>query len=65
MIIVGVPYTEPGLSNMKEITGGSPYGAGTLAPSDGVRVPTENELQIARTQGRHVAEIAKRLKGDS
>ncbi|MGO9606362.1 MAG: NAD(P)H:quinone oxidoreductase [Candidatus Binataceae bacterium] len=65
MIIVGVPYSEPGLSNMSEITGGSPYGAGTLAGSDGSRMPSANELQIARTQGRHVADIARRLKGES
>ena len=63
MIIVGVPYTEPELANMKEITGGSPYGAGTLAGSDGSRTPTDNELRIVRAQGRRVAEIAKRLKG--
>jgi hypothetical protein len=47
--------------NMDEITGGSPYGAGTLAGSDGNRVATENELEIARYQGRHVAAIAKKL----
>ena len=64
MIIVGVPYSEQALSNMNEITGGSPYGAGTLAGPDGSRQPTANELQIARTQGRHVADIAKRLKGE-
>jgi NAD(P)H dehydrogenase (quinone) len=63
MIIVGVPYTAAGLTNMKEITGGTPYGASTLAGSDGSRQPSENELEIARFQGRHVAEIAKRLKG--
>jgi NAD(P)H dehydrogenase (quinone) len=63
MIIVGVPYTLPALTNMKEITGGSPYGASTLAGSDGSRQPSENELEIARFQGRHVAEIAKKLKG--
>ena len=63
MIIVGVPYTLPALTNMKEITGGSPYGASTLTGSDGSRQPSENELEIARFQGRHVAEIAKRLKG--
>jgi NAD(P)H dehydrogenase (quinone) len=48
---------------MKEITGGSPYGASTLAGSDASRQPSANELEIARFQGRHVAEIAKRLKG--
>ncbi len=63
MIIVGVPYSEQGLVNMKEITGGSPYGAGTLAGSDGSRRPSENELSIARFQGRHVAAIAKKLAG--
>jgi NAD(P)H dehydrogenase (quinone) len=49
---------------MKEITGGSPYGAGTLAGADGSRTPTDNELRIVRAQGRRVAEIAKRLKGE-
>ncbi len=63
MIIVGVPYTVPELTNMKEITGGSPYGASTLAGSDGSRQPTENELIIARFQGKHVAEIAQKLFG--
>lgn len=61
MIIVGVPYSCQELVNMNEITGGSPYGAGTLAGSDGSRQPTENELAIARFQGRHVAEITQKL----
>jgi NAD(P)H dehydrogenase (quinone) len=63
MIIVGVPYSEARLTNMNEITGGTPYGASTLAGADGSRLPSENELAIARTQGRHVAEITKRLVG--
>ena len=63
MIVVGVPYAEARLLNMAEITGGSPYGASTLAAADGSRSPTENELAIARYQGAHVAGIAKRLKG--
>ncbi len=63
MIIVGVPYTETRLLNMNEITGGTPYGASTLAGGDGKRMPSENELAIARTQGRYVAQIAKRLVG--
>ncbi|MHB1400070.1 MAG: NAD(P)H:quinone oxidoreductase [Trichloromonadaceae bacterium] len=63
MIIVGVPYTEQRLVNMEEITGGTPYGATTLAGADGSRQPSENELAIARFQGAHVAGIAKRLKG--
>ena len=61
MIVVGVPYSEQGLLNMNEITGGTPYGATTLAGADGSRQPTENELVIARFQGKHVAEIAKKL----
>ena len=62
MIIVGCPYSEPRLVNMSEITGGSPYGAGTLAGGDGSRLPSENELAIARFQGAHVATIARKLK---
>ncbi|WP_372521963.1 NAD(P)H:quinone oxidoreductase [Sulfuricaulis sp.] len=61
MVIVGVPYSEQRLLNMDEITGGSPYGASTITKSDGSRLPSENELAIARFQGRHVAEIAVRL----
>jgi NAD(P)H:quinone oxidoreductase type IV len=61
MIIVGVPYTESGLLNMDDITGGTPYGASTLAKADGSRHPSDNELKIARFQGRHVAEIAAKL----
>jgi NAD(P)H dehydrogenase (quinone) len=58
MIVVGVPYSCPGLVNMNEITGGTPYGATTLSGSDNSRQPSENELTIARFQGKHVAEIA-------
>jgi NAD(P)H dehydrogenase (quinone) len=61
MVIVGVPYSEQRLLNMDEITGGSPYGASTITKGDGSRLPSENELAIARFQGRHVAEIAVRL----
>jgi len=61
MIIVGVPYAEQRLLNMEEITGGTPYGATTLAGADGSRRPTKNELAIARFQGRHVAKIAQKL----
>lgn len=63
MIIVGVPYSCQELVNMSEITGGSPYGAGTLAGSDGSRQASANELAIARYQGKHVAEITKKLVG--
>jgi NAD(P)H dehydrogenase (quinone) len=62
LIIVGVPYAEKGLLRMDEITGGTPYGATTLAGADGSRRPSENELAIARYQGRHVAQIAAWLK---
>jgi NAD(P)H dehydrogenase (quinone) len=62
MIVVGTPYSEPALSNMDEITGGTPYGATTLTRTDGSRLPSDNELKIARFQGRHVATIAKRYK---
>lgn len=60
MIIVGVPYSCQQIGNMSEITGGSPYGASTLAGSDGSRHPSENELKIARFQGSHVAEVARK-----
>jgi NAD(P)H dehydrogenase (quinone) len=60
MIIVGVPYSCQEIMNMSEITGGSPYGASTLAGGDGSRQPSENEIKIARFQGTHVAEVAKK-----
>jgi NAD(P)H dehydrogenase (quinone) len=61
MIIVGVPYSETRQSIMDEITGGSPYGASTISGLDGSRWASENELAIARFQGRHVAAIAAKL----
>src|SRR5260370_14390237 len=61
MIIVGVPYSVPALMNMSEITGGTPYGATTLAAPDGSRKPSSNELEIARFQGKHVAPIPAKL----
>jgi NAD(P)H dehydrogenase (quinone) len=63
MIIVGVPYSCQALLNMREITGGTPYGASTLTDADGSRRPSENELTIARFQGEHVARIAQKLCG--
>ncbi|MBL0402415.1 NAD(P)H:quinone oxidoreductase [Microvirga aerilata] len=62
MIIVGLPYSFAGQTKMDEVTGGTPYGATTLAGGDGSRQPSENELDGARFQGRHVAEIAARLE---
>jgi NAD(P)H dehydrogenase (quinone) len=65
MIIVGLPYSAQELLNMEEITGGTPYGATTLAKPDGSRQPSENELTLARFQGRHVAQIAARLSANA
>lgn len=61
MVIAGVPYSCADQMRTDEITGGSPYGASTIAGGDGKRMPSANELGIARFQGKHVAEIAKRL----
>lgn len=61
MIVVGVPYAEQRLLNMDAITGGTPYGATTMTGADGSRQPSENELAIARFQGKHVTEIAQKL----
>lgn len=63
MIIVGLPYSCVEQSGVEEVKGGSPYGATTIAGSQGERQPSEQELGMARYQGRHVAQIAKRLKG--
>jgi len=62
-IVVGLPYAFQGQMRMDEITGGSPYGASTIAGGDGSRMPSENELAAARFQGKHVAGIAARLSG--
>ena len=61
MVIVGVPYSEQRQMTLTEISGGSPYGASTITAGDGSRQPSENELDIARFQGKHVATIAGRL----
>ncbi len=61
MVIVGLPYAFQGQMRLDEITGGSPYGASTIAAGDGSRQPSENELAGARFQGRHVAGIAAKL----
>ncbi|SNS08045.1 NAD(P)H dehydrogenase (quinone) [Sphingomonas laterariae] len=63
MTIVGLPYSFQGQMRNDEVTGGSPYGATTIAGGDGSRQPSENELAGARFQGRHVAEIAAKLFG--
>lgn len=61
MVIVGLPYSFQGQMTMDEITGGSPYGASTIAGGEGERMPSVNELDAARFQGRHVAAIAAKL----
>jgi NAD(P)H dehydrogenase (quinone) len=63
MVIVGLPYSFQGQMGVQEITGGSPYGASTIAAGDGSRQPSTNELAGAHYQGRHVAQIAARLAG--
>jgi NAD(P)H dehydrogenase (quinone) len=60
-VIVGLPYTFQGQMRIDEITGGSPYGASTIAGGQGERMPTENEVAAARFQGKHVAAIASKL----
>ena len=61
MVVVGLPYAFQGQRRMDEITGGSPYGASTIAGGEGERMPSENELAAARYQGKHVATIASKL----
>ena len=60
-VIVGLPYAFQGQMKIDEVTGGSPYGASTIAGGSGERMPSENELEGARFQGKYVAEIAVRL----
>jgi NAD(P)H dehydrogenase (quinone) len=61
MVIAGVPYSSQELLNMSELSGGTPYGASTVAGPRGERHPSANELAIAQAQGRHVAQIASKL----
>jgi len=61
MVIVGVPYSVPELTNLDDIGGGTPYGASTIAGPKGERRPTANDLAVARAQGKHVADIAAKL----
>lgn len=61
MVIAGLPYSFAGQTRMDEITGGSPYGASTIAGGSGERWPSENELAAARFQGRHVAELTAKI----
>jgi NAD(P)H dehydrogenase (quinone) len=59
--MVGLPYTFQGQMRIDEITGGSPYGASTIAGGQGERMPTENELAAARYQGKQAATMASKL----
>jgi len=61
LVVVGLPYSFQGQMRLDEITGGSPYGATTITAADGSRQPTASELEGARFQGRHVAEVAKKI----
>ena len=61
LVVVGLPYAFQGQMRVDEITGGSPYGASTIAGGDGSRMPSENELAGAQFQGKHVAEVAAKL----
>lgn len=61
LITVGLPYSFQGQTRLDEVTGGSPYGASTLAGGDGSRQPSENELAGARFQGAHIAQVAEKL----
>lgn len=63
LVIVGLPYAFQGQMRIDEITGGSPYGATTIAGTSGERMPSDNELAAASFQGKHVATIAVKLKG--
>ena len=61
MVVAGVPYAAGGISYMDELSGGTPYGASTIASPTGARQVSANELEVARYQGRHVADIARKL----
>jgi NAD(P)H dehydrogenase (quinone) len=63
MVVVGLPYSAAGQMRIDEITGGSPYGATTIAGGKGERQPSQNEIDLVKFQGRHVAEIAAKLAG--
>jgi NAD(P)H dehydrogenase (quinone) len=61
MTVVGLPYTEKRMLDLSAVAGGSPYGATTIAAGDGSRQPSETELEMAKSQGRHVAEVTGAL----
>ena len=61
MVITGLPYAAPELTDLSEVKGSGPYGAATIAGPDGSRQPSDKELSLARFQGQHVANLAKKL----
>ena len=61
MLIAGLPYTNKGISMIDAVVGGGPYGAATVCGSDGSRMPSEQELENARFQGRHVTALGKAM----
>ena len=63
MVLVGLPYSAQGLVTLDEVSGGTPYGASTIAGGQGQRQPSANELELARFQGEHVAKIAAKIAG--
>lgn len=63
MVLVGPSYAAAELSDVSELRGGTPYGAGTIAGPDGSRTPTEMERAVARFQGKRIAELAQKVKG--
>ncbi len=63
MILVPIGYTNSALFDISKVSGGTPYGASTIAGADGSRQPDDRELDLARHQGKHVASIAAKLKG--
>lgn len=63
MVYVGLPYSAPELTDISEVRGGSPYGAGTIAGPTGERQPSEKEKSLARFQGKHVATLTAKLAG--
>lgn len=63
MILVPIGYTSPALFDISQVSGGTPYGASTIAGGDGSRQPDDRELEIARHQGEYVASITVKLKG--
>jgi NAD(P)H dehydrogenase (quinone) len=63
MVVVGLPYSFAGQMRLDEVTGGSPYGASTIAGGKGERMPSANELAAARFQGEHAAKIGAKLRG--